>query len=278
MLKRILPALICLLALCAVCAAQESIVPILDMKIGAVLGGAREGKFQTPGAAVKALKGGEKFLPYGLDGADEGEAAITEIWQPKRTSCPEFYRVSVERPAGTGVLVGTGASWNPAPRLPVTLWSGGGRSAWDNATYVKAVADFLESQGLSNPVVRINQALRVDLEVDGQDEVIIVANHFRRGWPPVEAVRGDYSLVLLRRVEGARVRNILVASDMFSAEVRSGTGFSVREVTAVLDLNGDGRLEIVNYAKYDGGHLVEAYDIGGDRPEVVLLSGCGALN
>ena len=47
-------------------------------------------------------------------------------------------------------------------------------------------------------------------------------------------------------------------------------------MVAVLDLNGDGRMEIVTYGRYYEGDWFDVFDLEGLAAKKVLTAGCGA--
>jgi hypothetical protein len=94
------------------------------------------------------------------------------------------------------------APWNALPRKPQIADP-------TQQVYVDAVREFLEARRMSDPKVKITRILRVDLEGDGEDEVLINAtNYFTEdGDVPMDtAAPGSYSIVLLRRVVAGRWR------------------------------------------------------------------------
>jgi hypothetical protein len=67
---------------------------------------------------------------------------------------------------------------------------------------------------------------------------------------------GSYSVVLLRRVVAGKVQTQLVAGEIYP---RGGTANApnLYDIAAVLDLNGDGRLEVVMHPLYyEGGATI----------------------
>src|SRR5438876_8021927 len=90
--------------------------------------------------------------------------------------------------------------------------------SWQSV-YVDAVRDFLKSHGIADPKVRIKRILRIDLEGDGEDEVLIEATNYftERNEAPVDVPkRGSYSMVILRRVAAGKVQTQLVAGEVYS--------------------------------------------------------------
>jgi len=93
-------------------------------------------------------------------------------------------------------VIGLAAPWNALPRKPIIADT-------TQSAYVDDVRDFLKSHGIASPKVRITRILRVDLEGDGEDEVLINAtNYFNQHDEAAihTPKRGSYSIVMLRRM------------------------------------------------------------------------------
>src|SRR5882757_5787103 len=103
----------------SVCA-QQKVVPILEMKVGGLLGGVQNGKFIDAKKTAAALKGDETYSLYTLMGKEEGEIKGAK---PKNDQdvCTDFYYVEAEPKAEIGVALGDGYRWNPVPRIPKAL-------------------------------------------------------------------------------------------------------------------------------------------------------------
>lgn len=120
--------------------------------------------------------------------------------------------------------------------------------------------------------------LQIDLEGDGEDEVLINATNYfdQHDEAPMHAPkRGSYSIVMLRRVAAGKVQTQLVAGELYSKADASNAP-NIYKIAAVLDLNGDGKLEvIVNSFYYEGGETT-VYGCDPDKLEAVLSVECGA--
>jgi len=68
-------------------------------------------------------------------------------------------------------VIGLAAAWNALPRKPLIADA-------SQSVYVEAVRDFLKSHGIADPQVRITPILRVDLDGDGEEEVLISATNY----------------------------------------------------------------------------------------------------
>jgi len=149
--------------------------------------------------------------------------------------------------------------------------------SWQSV-YVEAVRDFLKSHGIADPKVRITLILRIDLEGDGEDEVLINATNYfsRRDEVPMHAPkRGSYSIVMLRRVVAGKVQTQLLAGELYSKADASNAP-NIYKIPAVLDLNGDGKLEVIVHSFYYEGGQTTIYRCEPDKIEAALSVECGA--
>lgn len=177
--------------------------PIVEVESGFLLGATADGKWMNAEQAAKSIHSGTVYRVYSLTG-QLGEAKGSE---PKSASepCPDTLEVSLTPKPDEGVIA-LAAPWKALPRKP--------RIA--NPTqkpYIDVVRDFLAKRGIKDPKVKITRILRVDLEGNGEDEVLISAtNYFSKDDSvPSSAPAGSYSLVLLRRMVAGKVRTQLVA-------------------------------------------------------------------
>jgi hypothetical protein len=252
--------------------------PIIEIDTGYFFGGSENGKWIKPEKAAKSITKKTTYQVYGLT---KQEGQIT-AGKPKSVDepCPDTLMVSLSSKPKDGVI-GLAAPWNALPRKPVIADT-------TQSVYVEAVRDFLKARGVTDPKVRILRILRVDLDGDGEEEVLISAtNYFTEdksndtsGAPfpkaPIQAPRpGSYSIVILRRLIGGNVQTKLVTGEVY-VKADESVAPNVYNLAAVLDLNGDGKLEvIVNSFYYEGGQTT-IYRCEPDKIEEVLSVACGA--
>src|SRR5262249_33096712 len=93
---------------------------------------------------------------------------------------------------------------------------------------------------------------------------LISATHYEKGVEP-SASRGDYSFVMLRKARGKRVTNHLLAGDFVVKPIEFGAP-TQNEISAVADLNGDGKMEIVLFGFYYEGDFASVFEIKNGRP------------
>jgi hypothetical protein len=238
---------------------------------GYLLGGSAGGRWLQPEAAAPLIPGGENYRLYTLTGEvggsvgrkpAKGEDACADTW----------YVTLAPNPAGRGSLVAVGGPWNAMPRA-VKITS------TEQQVYKEAAAEILKSKGIANPKVNLTQVLRVDLDGDGVEEVLVSATNYAGVKPggglSPNARAGDYSLVFLRQVVQGKVVTSIITGEYYS-QAKEFNAPAEHRVIGVLDLNGDGILEIVLSGRYYEGDWVEAYRVDGAKIIKLFSMGCGA--
>jgi len=138
----------------------------------------------------------------------------------------------------------------------------------------------LKTKGIGQPQVKIDNIIRVDLDGDGEEEVLISAtNYLNDKRVPMRSPAGSYSMVILRRVFAGKVETQLVEGEFHpKAYVRKEDSFdapNAYKVIAVLDLDGDGKMEIVVGSRYYEGEATTIYRCDAKKCEQLLSVGCG---
>jgi hypothetical protein len=144
----------------------------------------------------------------------------------------------------------------------------------DDGTYAAFASALLAQRGLNVPDPVIKQLIRTDLEGDGTNEVLVVAEDLSGGFLPEE---GDYSIAFMRKVIEGDVATAIIG-DTVITDVEVGTfviGFSIGSVA---DLNGDSQMEIVSNSAYFEGIGVELWEYVDDDIGLFkyLEVGCGS--
>ena len=245
-------------------AANAQLVPIIEVQSGGLLGGVEKGRFLDAKTTFARLKGEVKYSLYGLTGRT-GE--LTAIIESPDDPCDEFYfaKTALENPRGTAL--GAARSWNPVPRAPKTINP-------NDKTYLNVVAQILRSKGVPRAKAKIEQAVKVDLDGDGTEEVVLTASSYGGKIEP-RAKANDYSFVLVRKIVGGKVKNIMVAEEYIKKAVDFGAPGRF-EISAIADLDGDGKMEIVQYGEYYEGSGAYVYRITDRAVEITeLQTGCG---
>jgi hypothetical protein len=124
---------------------------------------------------------------------------------------------------------------------------------------------------LSEP--RITQLVQVDIDGDGSLEELI-STSWRNPEISSRATAGDYAAVLLRHTNLSKLTEVV--GEYYPADDDT-TSSSLYAVAAVVDLNGDGRLEIVLDGDAYESWWMQVYTIDERwQPTLVLAEGCGA--
>lgn len=258
---------ICIFVLASNAFGQAAIVPIVELKFRGLMGGVQNGKWLPPSRIRQRLKAESEFVLVGRNGVEEGGVTLGKKGEQEDV-CQDFTRFEFELQQDHGVAIGSGAKWNPVPRTPKAI-------DLNNATYKTAVASFLKKKGIAKTAIKLTEAFRVDLEGDGVEEVVLAATYYKKGLGASAAV-GDYSLVLLRKAAGKVVTDHLLAGDFILKKVDFGAP-NEHHISAIADLNGDGKMEVVLYGFYYEGDFASAYEMRGGKPTMIkeFEIGCG---
>jgi hypothetical protein len=239
---------------------------------GYLLGGSAGGQWLKPEAAAALIPGGENYRLYTLTG-EIGRSVGRKPARGEEGPCSDTWYVTLAPfPVGRGSLVAVGGPWNAMPRaLKIT--------STEQQVYKEATAEILKSQGIANPEVNLTQVIRVDLDGDGVEEVLVSATNYERFKPggglTPNARAGDYSLVFLRKVVQGKVVTRIITGEYYP-EAKEFNAPAEHRVIGVLDLNGDGILEIVLSGRYYEGDWVDAYRVDGTKIIKLFSMGCGA--
>jgi len=272
-LKTIFAGLAALL-ICTGASSATDLHPIVEVESGYLFGAISDGKWIKAGETAKLIGDETTYQVYGLTQA-LGEAKAGKPTRPEGLPCEETLAVSLSPKPENGVIA-IAAPWNALPREPKVIDT-------TQKVYVDAVRDFLKTKGIEQPKVKIDNILRVDLNGDGEEEVLIsAANYFGKAdRAPMRSPAGSYSMVLLRRVVAGKVETQLVDGEFHpkayvSKEEGSFDAPSIYKVIATLDLDGDGKLEVVVASNYYEGEEIKIYRCDPKKSEALLSVACGA--
>lgn len=252
----------------AITAGAAEVHPIIEIETGYFFGATENAKWIKADKAAQSVGKKTTYQVYSLT----KQVGHITAGKPKSVEepCPDTLTVSLPSKSKEGVI-GLAAPWNALPRKPVI-------SDTTQSVYVDSVRDFLNARGIADPKVRITRILRIDLEGDGEDEVLISAtNYFSAAdEAPIHAPRaGSYSIVMLRRAVGEKVQTQLITGEVY-AKADESVAPNVYQIAAVLDLNGDGKLEVIVHSFYYEGGQTTIYRCEADRIEPALSVECGA--
>jgi hypothetical protein len=223
-----------------------------------------------------------EFTPLPIDGGEDYQVVLMGVDAvisagPEVPLCEPLNNPGVEL-SDTSVLGGPfpepaglaiSAPWELTPHFV--------QSETDDGVYSEFARPLLAARGLdvANPVIK--QVVRFDMDGDGTNEVIAVAEEVT-GPGGIYAEEGNYSLVFMRVVVDGAVQTAILGESIVADLSEGETPFILtHSVAAIADLNGDGQMEFVlNEVYYEGaGWTVWEYvndDLG---PVMQIGSGCG---
>ena len=260
--------------ICAKGSLAADLHPIVEVQSGYLFGAISDGKWIKADETAKLIGDETTYRVYGLTQA-LGEAKGDK---PKSEGepCEETLAVSLSPKPEKGVIA-IAASWNALPRKPQVTDP-------TQKTYVDAVREFLRTKEIDQPKVKIDNIVRVDLEGDGEEEVLISAtNYFRKDESvPMRSPAASYSMVLLRRVVAGKVETQLIVGEFYpkaypkaAQEEGRFNAPNAYKVIAVLDFDDDGKMEIVVRSDYYEGAATTIYRCNPKKVEELLSVSCG---
>jgi hypothetical protein len=247
---------ICLFAT-ATLLGQSKIIPIISLESKGVIGGFGSGKWLSYSQVSSVMAGTDSVKAFDLQSNEISDVFLKSPSSDDR--CPGFDQIRFDKQsAESGVAFGQAIDWNPIPRKPLLVSS-------DSMIYKLAVSELLKSKGLTKSSSKISQIFKVDLDNDGTEETLISATNLKKGMSG-RAVVGDYSFVAVRKLVKGRVKTTVLSGDFIKKSPKYRDENSVlnyaseQKISAIADLNGDGRMEILVFGKYYHGEWINVFE------------------
>lgn len=190
---------------------------------------------------------------------------------PQTTVCDplELIGVELENP---DLLGGYPGPYGVAISAPWTLQPQLFEALTDDGTYAGFASELLSALGMEVAEPSIKQLFRTDLEGDGINEVLVVAEQVS---PGMLLEPGDYSIAFMRKVVGGNVQTVIIEETLVFDEQDRFSG--AHAFGGAADLNGDGKMELIVDSAYFEGFGVGVWEYMNDDLGLVqvLLTGCG---
>lgn len=211
------------------------------------------------------VEGGEDYQVTVL-----GELARTTGGPQTTVGDPlELIGVELENPELLGSYPGPyglaiSAPWPLQPHLFEALT--------DDGTYAGFASELLSARGMEVAEPVIKQLFRTDLEGDGINEVLVVAEQVHPGL----LEPGDYSIAFMRKVVDGNVQTVIIEETLVFDEQDRFSG--AHAFGGAADLSGDGKMELIVDSAYFEGFGVGVWEYMNDDLGLVqvLLTGCGS--
>lgn len=238
-------------------AQQRPIYPIVSLLDGNCLMGAlQDGVRLSDAEAAPRLSGNEVYRIYaksGFAGKCVGTAPV-----PAPVPCSENWRITFSPPI-EGVIA-IGGDWNALPRLPKLISS---------SLFVSSVKKIAKEYGIVKPKIGKIDAYSIDLDGDRKNEYIVSARYFESDVQE-SSQAGEYSMVLVKR--GKEI--LIVASNFYLNDGNYNLPVS-HKLTGIMDINGDGTMELVVRSRNKEGSQTSIYHIHQNRAELLFFCSCG---
>jgi hypothetical protein len=253
-------------------ASAQDVHAVVDLNEHCIIGGTSGGKWLEADAITPLIKGGERYRLYTLT----KQVGTVTGSKPESYGEPCEDVMTMKFTPESKDAIAVGGDWDAQPRVPRLVGT-------NDPVYRQAVAGFLRRKGFVRPKINLTQVIRIDLDGDGTEEVIVSANQLAGGLGSADrgmafrAQPGDYSLVFVRKLVQGKVQNIVLTEEYFPKKSSEPWGPpNKNEVAAVLDLNGDGRMEIILHGAYYEGSWSTVFRLDANNKfENVFGCGCG---
>ncbi len=245
-----------------------------------LVGGTQNGKWLTETEVLSNIKKPTKF--FGFDSFKNEKPTDIYGTISEMMGCGAYFfhfsetaevpkDVSFDESLKPILAIGANAKWNPLPRMPKKI-------SLTDKTYQKIALDFLKTKGMKIKSVKIENIFSIDFEGDGTDEVFIEGTNYKdkNGEISATARAGEYSFVLMRKIIKGKPKNFLIAGEFNPKKPEIEDYITEVDLSAVADLNGDGKMELILKSTYSyGGMSSGIYEVDNAKLKEVLSIECG---
>ncbi|MGD2077357.1 MAG: hypothetical protein PVH18_03190 [Chloroflexota bacterium] len=238
------------------------LVAVYDTHTGTLLGGFKDAFWIDAETAAQALLGGELYDLFRMS-LHQGQASASAPLDAGGI-CGGYTLQLTPTPADSAVLAVAGTSWDPAQQLVSSVDL--------SQAERQAMVDLLATVGVTvSPAdLAVQQALGTDLDGDGFGEIIVYAARLKDDGLMPAVAAGDYVVAaVLMEISGQLHAEPLVLNAYPEA---NDLAYPWRyQVSNVLDLNGDGELEVILTGDRWEGKSTTVYGVGSTGGSTVVL-------
>ncbi|MGF7158873.1 hypothetical protein FHS85_000483 [Rhodoligotrophos appendicifer] len=229
------------------------------------IGGSEKGLFGDASQIVPKLAINQIYTLVDLTGPLREVAALGQPVLNDAGDCDASYTVELaleEGQPGKFAVAVSGATADVEKLLPAKVTT---REPDDQVRQI--LADYLKQAGLPAAELSFQQILSVDLDRDGQDDLIINASLIGKD----EIAQGNYSVLLLKQGETI----IPVHSEVVATPPEEPPSLLQNRVVAIVDVDGRGPYELVVFSFFDYGDGWDITAVVDGKARPVLWCGCG---
>lgn len=235
-----------------------------------LLGGTFEGHWTNAYSIGKKINGREYYELYSLSeflGGGTGSSLKIKTLPSKI----ESIEIKPQDGIDEKDYIALSTCGNPMPRIPKIL-------STELPDYKEAARDTLEKYKLTEIPVDIKQCFSVDLDGDGIEEVLFNATNYDN--PTINNMEDTYSFIGFQKSIQGEETTILI-NGFFSNWNKQESGkiyddiASVYRILGILDVNEDGKMEIIISDRYYEGMRYLVYEVNYDEVREVLRNGWG---
>lgn len=245
-----------------------ALIGVTKEEVSCVIGGGSNKMLVDGKTAAASLSHKQAFSLMSLGGPVQN---VFTVGLPKPLSggeeCSDQFEQELTFIPGTltnDMVALTGSKAQSTRFLPKTLQI---RPA-DYKPAVEIVDAYLRGEGLKDPVVKIKQAIEVDLDGDGSLELVINAVNSERG----DTKKGEYAAIL---VKSKTADTIALSANISLEDADSPSVLWENIIVSIVDMDLDGLFEIVLYGWFLEGDGWEVYEFDGSVRKPALICGCG---
>lgn len=232
-----------------------------DTSTGYIIGGSISRQWLPVEDTVDKMNRRQAWWVYGMGRAlgrvDSGPA------EPAGTGCDGWRVDFIDLRPKTSDAFAILGRWNGAPQKASS-------QSLDHPAYLALIGETLDARGIDPGAARLTANLRIDLDDDGIDEVLLAASNLE---PGASAAPDSYSLVLLRKSTVSGVYTRLLSHTLLP----DGCGDcmpAVHRIGGLVDLNGDGNVEVIVRTTSRAAMGGTVFEAGGAEPQEVLSWSC----